>query len=98
MRGIWLVPVLVALVLAHAALDGDAGLRHWLHLRAELADARSRIAGLEREVERLRAEAAGLEADDFAVERAIREELWLARPGQTVLRPAGTGVSSVRIP
>ena len=50
------------------------------------------------EVEALRIEAQRLEEGGFATERAIREELGLVRPGQTLLRLPGDDVSSVRIP
>jgi len=85
------------LVLAHAVLDEDAGIRQWWHLRAELADARARIEALSREVEELHAEAQQLEEGGFATERAIREELGLVRPGQTLLRLPRDDVSSARI-
>jgi cell division protein FtsB len=99
MRGILVVPALLLLVaLAHAALDEDAGVRQWWHLRAELADAELRIGVLSRELEVLRIEAQRLEEGGFATERAIREELGLVRPGQTLLRLPGDDVSSVRIP
>jgi len=69
-----------------AALDEDAGLRQWLHLRSELADARERIAGLREGNRALEEQAAGLELGSFEMERAIREELELVRPGQTLVR------------
>jgi cell division protein FtsB len=81
-----------------AALDEDAGVQRWWHLRGELADARARIEQLEGEVAALRAETAQLESDPFAVERAIREELLVAKPGQVVLRLVETDRSSIRIP
>lgn len=93
----WLGLVLV-LALARAGLDADAGVRPWLYLRAELADARARIASLQAEVDRLHAEARALEAGDYAVERAIREELELVRPGQMLVRLRRRDVPSARIP
>jgi cell division protein FtsB len=90
--------VLLVLALAHAALDEEAGVRRWLHLRGELAEARARIEMLRSEIEGLRREARRLEEDDFATERAIREELGYARPGQTVLRMREPNASSHRIP
>ena len=98
MRGILVIPVLLVLALGHAALDEEAGIRCWLHLRGELAEARARIEGLRGEIAELRLEAQRLEADGFATERAIREELEYARPGQTVLRLRGVSASSHRIP
>lgn len=97
MKALWLAAALVTLLLAHAVLDEDAGVRRWRHLRSELADARGRIEALRGETDRLQREAERLEVDDFAVERAIREELGLVRPGQTLLRLRGADVSSGRI-
>lgn len=93
-----MIPVLVVLALAHAALDEEAGIRCWLHLRGQLAEARARIEVLRGEIEGLRREAQRLEEDGFATERAIREELEYARPGQMVLRLRGSDESSHRIP
>jgi cell division protein FtsB len=92
------IPVLLVLALGHAALDEEAGIRRWLHLRGELAEARARIEVLRGAIAELRLEAQRLEEDDFATERAIREELEYARPGQTVLRLPGASVSNHRIP
>ena len=83
----------VATVLGAAALDADTGLARWEHLRGKLADARGRIADLRTEVEVLEREAGLLEGDPFALERAIREELELVRPGQQLIRLGG-GTSS----
>jgi len=95
-RGIFLLPALAAL--AAAALDEDAGVGRWWHLRGELGDARARIERLRGEVDGLRAESARFESDPFAVERAIREELLVAQPGQVILRLVETDRSSIRIP
>ncbi|MBW2268271.1 MAG: septum formation initiator family protein [Deltaproteobacteria bacterium] len=92
MKAVWLVPGLA--LLAVAALDEESGLARWTHLRAELADADVRIGVLEREVSALRREAVRLESEPFAIERAIREELELARPGQQVIRLPGSKASS----
>jgi len=94
---LWLGLVL-ALGLARAGLDADSGVRQWLYLRAELDEARARIVSLEGKVEFLRTEAEQLEADDYALERAIREELELVQPGQTLVRLRRRGVPSARNP
>ena len=96
MRGILLLPVLGIAALVVAALDENAGVRRWWHLRGELADARARIERLTGEVEGLRAEASQLESDPFAMERAIREELLVAQPGQVIVVEPDR--SSIRIP
>jgi cell division protein FtsB len=93
-KAAWLVPGLALLALAVAALDEESGLARWRHLRAELADADVRIAALGGEVAALRNEAARLEDEPFAIERAIREELELARPGQQVIRLPGARSAS----
>lgn len=98
MRALPWLGLVLALGLARAGLDGDAGVRSWLYLRAELADARARIASLEDEIAGLRREAQQLETGDYALERAIREELELVRPGQTLVRLRRRGVPSARIP
>ena len=84
----------VAAALGVAALDEDAGLARWLHLRGELADARGRIADLRTEIGVLEREAGLLEGNPFALERAIREELELVRPGQQLIRLGGGAPSS----
>lgn len=79
----------IAAVLVAAAFDEDAGFARWQHLRGELADAHERIEALRDEVGKLEREAVLLESDSFALERAIREELELVRPGQQLIRLGG---------
>jgi len=98
MRGAWVIFALLVAALLQAALDEQAGVRRWLHLRAELADSRLRIEQLRGEVAVLHDEARRLESDEFAIEKAIREELGLARPGQSIVRLPALGISSDRIP
>jgi cell division protein FtsB len=93
-KGILVIPVVLVMAGLHATLDEDAGIRRWLHLRTELSDSRGRIAQLDAEVAELRASAARLEHDRFAIESAIREELGLARAGQRVVRLRPRGLSS----
>jgi len=93
-RGILVIPVVLVVLGLHAALDEDAGIRRWLHLRAELEESHARIAQLGDEVERLRDDTARLEQDRFAIESAIREELGLASAGQQVVRLRPRGLSS----
>ncbi len=98
MRGLLGVALLLSLGLVSAALDEDSGVQSWLHLRSELEEARARVAALREETRRLHEEAGQLESGEFALERAIREELELARPGQTLLRLRRGDVPSARIP
>lgn len=83
-----------------ALLDAEAGVETWLSLREEARISRARIGVLEGEIERLSAEIAALDSGDLALERAIREDLELARPGEWVVRfwapaPDGAPIASV---
>ena len=98
MRGFLLVPVLVLAAVGYAACDEGSGIRSWLALRDELERSQTRIAGVRQEIEALRREAAGLESGPFGVERAIREDLGLARPGETIVRTSPSDDSSHRFP
>jgi cell division protein FtsB len=69
-----------------AALDREAGFQSWWHLRAALAEAGAERDVLRAEVERLRSAADRLEGDGFEIERAIRERLRFAKPGETLVR------------
>lgn len=88
------IPALIAAALAVAWLDGDSGLRAWLGLRRDVEAARGRIEALRHEIADLEVEAAGLASDPLAQERAIREELEWARPGETVVRLAPPGAAA----
>ena len=90
-RAFWLIPALFAVVLVLAATDRESGLPMWFELRGKLRESDSRIAELQSEVKDLRSEVGALEDDPLAMERAIREVLKLARPGETVVRFAEQG-------
>ena len=77
-------------------LDGEAGLGTWLRLRGDLRAAEARIETLRDEIAVLEDETEALRSDPFAIEAAIREDLHLARPGETVVRLLGE--PSPRIP
>jgi cell division protein FtsB len=89
----WPIPLLIGAAALVAALDGRAGLRAWWELRAGLRDAEIQRAALQLEVEALRSSAAALESDDFAIERAIRERLRLARAHETLVRLSAESAS-----
>jgi cell division protein FtsB len=74
------------MALAIAVLDGDSGLGTWLRLRADLVAVESRLAEIGEQTGALGRQADALETDEFAIERAIREELEYARSGETLLR------------
>jgi cell division protein FtsB len=76
----------LGLALGWALADGHTGLRAWWTLRGDLERASRRVEALETEIVALRLEVEALERGGFAVERAIREDLELARPGEVVVR------------
>jgi cell division protein FtsB len=76
-------------VVAYAWLVPESGFPTWLRLRDEVAEAESRIHTLEQENGTLRDEVNALARDPFAQERAVRETLGWARPGEVVLRAPG---------
>jgi cell division protein FtsB len=93
-----LVPACLAAAIVYALLDADSGVREWLRLRSTLAASTTRIEGLRRGVEALRSEGEALRNDPFATERAIREELELAKPGEIVVRLPSSGGGTPRFP
>jgi cell division protein FtsB len=97
-RGLLLIPALVAAALVYAGFDTDSGIRTWLHMRGVLGASRSRIAEVRREIGVLERDAAALESDPFALERAIREDLKLARRGERIVRLSGSKDSNPRFP
>jgi cell division protein FtsB len=86
MRSLWTIPLLAAAALVFAWIDGDAGLRAWWDLRGEVGEAQQRIEALRSDVAARQRDAADLEDDEFAIERAIRERLEYARPGETIVK------------
>ena len=62
----------------------------WRALRADVRAARARADALRDDIEHKRAQARALERDPLAIERAIREDLGLARPGELVVRLRGS--------
>jgi cell division protein FtsB len=82
----WLAVALgVVGVAALSFVDGESGVRAWLRYRDDLATARARISALRQEVSHLEEEARRLRDDPLAQERAIREDLGLALPGEVVV-------------
>ncbi len=98
MRGFWLVPALLAAALVYASFDWDSGMPAWLRLSRELQQAQARIDGLRSEIDDLREQSQVLRDDPFAIERAIREDLGLARPGELVVRFLPAEGSNPRFP
>ena len=94
-----MVPAGVALaLLALSLLDREIGVGRWWVLAGDLAEAELRIEALRGELRKLEIERAGLTDDPFAIERAIREELELALPGEIIVRSGPTAPSLARLP
>ena len=98
MKGLLLIPALIALAAVYAAVDPDSGIGTWRRMRADLLSAEVRIDGLRDEIASLERSNAALESDEFAIERAIREDLELAQPGELVFRLANPQDSNPRFP
>ena len=97
-RRLWLIPIVLALAVGYALLDSRSGFREAHRLRSDLHAANGRIAQLQSRNEALRDQVASRRDDPFAQERAIREELGLARPDETVVRFPREGRETPRIP
>jgi cell division protein FtsB len=82
------IPILVFAAAGWTVADERSGLPACRRLRADLGSAQGRIEVLRRDIDALQREADALDGDAFAIERAIREELGLARPGEAVVRLA----------
>lgn len=80
------VCVAIAAALVVGIADSETGLRAWWELRGELVEARQRIERLQEANAKLRDEVNRLRDDTWAIERAIREDLQLARPGEAIVR------------
>jgi cell division protein FtsB len=93
-----LAPLLASVVLLAASFDGESGLPAWFALRADLAGCDERLEELNSEIEVLRAQVVALGSDPFALERAIREDLGLALPGEVVVRFGDRAESGVDLP
>jgi cell division protein FtsB len=85
-REIAIALAIVASAAGVAVADTNSGIRTWLQVRSDLATAQKRVAALEKRIEAREGEAESLRTDPLALERAIREDLGLAKPGETVVR------------
>jgi cell division protein FtsB len=98
LRRFWLAPAMLAGAILYAGIDPGSGLRTWWQLRGELRESRQRAEHARVEIDRLEGAARRLDGDPFAMEEAIREDLGLARPGETVVLFDREGGSSARNP
>ena len=96
--GVVLALGVVAVSVFATLRDDESGLRAWWALRGDLRAAEARIERLRGEVADLERHRGGLAEDPFALERAIRERLELARPGETVVRLSPREMATPRIP
>jgi cell division protein FtsB len=69
-----------------AALDRESGLLTWLELSEERSALRSQIDHQHRSNAALAEEIQALQNDPYEADRAIREVLDLAKPGETIVR------------
>jgi cell division protein FtsB len=85
-RTLGLGTCLIAILAISALLDQESGVGIWLELREDLSGSAARVAQLTRENDEMRSEIQMLEAEPAALDRAIREELDVALPGEIVVR------------
>ncbi|MCL4686091.1 septum formation initiator family protein [Myxococcota bacterium] len=90
MRALFLAVLLVVGAALWAWLDATDGVETWRRLRREVAEAQERVGQADERNAALRAEIEGLRSDPFQQERAVREELRWARPGETIVRAPRT--------
>jgi cell division protein FtsB len=91
MRRVALALAVVLVAVGWAFVDPRAGVRVWRDLGKDLGAARERADALRAEVAELEAEAESLQRDPLALEAAIRNDLGLARAGETIVRVARRG-------
>jgi len=83
------IPIALAIVASAvgvAVADTSSGVRTWLQVRRDLAVAEARVAALEQRIDAREGETDAMKTDPLALERAIREVLGLAKPGEIVVR------------
>jgi hypothetical protein len=90
-RTTWLAPLVLGAVVGIAVADSESGIPMWFRLRDDVAEAAERVQLLARRNAALRDQIQALQGEPFALERAIREDLGLARPGEVVVRFARNG-------
>jgi cell division protein FtsB len=86
LKDVGIALAVAALVLGAAWFDEGSGPRAWLRLQADLQEVQGRMDALRPRIEGRELESGALGEGSFAIERAIREDLGLARPGELVIR------------
>lgn len=66
-------------------MNSETGLPAWLKLERDLFYSEGRIRELKLSIEDLEAQATRLNNDPFSIEKAIRNDLKLALPGETIV-------------
>lgn len=79
-----LTSILVFIALIVGSLFGDRGVLHLMAQREQAANLERSVQALKEENARLEAEIVALRKDPQAVEKLAREELGLAKKGETV--------------
>ncbi len=85
MRRLLVVPAALAAALLYLLFDAQFGLRACARLAEQVAAVRAENEELRWRIRELDAAADALEGDPFAIERALREDLHYARPGEMVV-------------
>jgi cell division protein FtsB len=97
-RTLGLGTCVIALMAVSALLNHESGVGIWREMREDLLGSAARVAQLHRENDEMRQEIRMLEADPAALDRAIREELDVALPGEIVVRFTSTEEAGPRTP
>jgi cell division protein FtsB len=97
-KGLLLIPALMAAVVVYAIFDSDSGIRTLAQVRANVAAAEGRIDAIRRSISESKRQVAALSDDPFAIESAIRADLALVKPGEQVVRLSGAEDSNPRFP
>lgn len=84
LKAVVLLASVVFVVFAISFIFSDRGLPELQHSRTRVAELHANIAKAEAENARLRAEIDSVKKSSYAVERIAREDLGMARKGETV--------------
>jgi cell division protein FtsB len=92
-RAATLASIIALVALVVAALFGDRGMLHLMDQKQRAETLAREIDELRAENQRLASEIVALKADPGAIEHLAREQLGLARPGETVFLIREGGLS-----
>ncbi len=84
LKAVVLLASVVFVVFAISFIFSDRGLPELQHARTRVGDLRTNIARVEADNARLRAEIDSVKKSSYAVERIAREDLGMAKKGETV--------------